>query len=349
MSTSDKLNYLIETKNEIKTAIQNKGVQVSDTDTFRSYAGKIDEIQTGTTPSEEWQPEPDWWDIETILANDTEDYPYKAIFLISDELDDNILENSNGNYIRYFNKYKLSDGQIINNDIFYINKNTIDTSKDKPCSKGYKTRYIIAYSNVESINYITPKNTIYAIFDKVKHITAGSIFSGLYLLQALKFKNGAGINGNTINSGFSNDSNLEKIEGLDFSNFSSFNTAFYLCSKLDISKFNISSSLNLLTSFINYTDNIWDISNFDISNFDNFPNISNSINLKKIYTFDKNKVYTLSASNALSYCFLIESFDIKIKPTFKGYGNIFTYCPNLKYVKYIDLSELSYSRFNYSF
>jgi len=41
MSLADKLNYLLETKNLIKDAIREKGVEISDTDTFRSYAEKI--------------------------------------------------------------------------------------------------------------------------------------------------------------------------------------------------------------------------------------------------------------------------------------------------------------------
>lgn len=36
-----KINYLEQTKAEIKTAIRNKGITVSETDTFRSYASKI--------------------------------------------------------------------------------------------------------------------------------------------------------------------------------------------------------------------------------------------------------------------------------------------------------------------
>ena len=39
-----KLERLIETKNDIKTAITNKGVTVEDSDTFNSYAEKIDSI-----------------------------------------------------------------------------------------------------------------------------------------------------------------------------------------------------------------------------------------------------------------------------------------------------------------
>ena len=46
-TTADKLNKLKETKQAIKTAIVNKGVEVTDTDTFASYASKIDSIQTG--------------------------------------------------------------------------------------------------------------------------------------------------------------------------------------------------------------------------------------------------------------------------------------------------------------
>ncbi len=47
MSTADKLNKLITTKAAIKEAIQNKGVTVTDTDTFASYADKINSITSG--------------------------------------------------------------------------------------------------------------------------------------------------------------------------------------------------------------------------------------------------------------------------------------------------------------
>ena len=41
----DQADYSLESKRLIKEAIKQKGVSVSDTDTFRSYAGKIDSIQ----------------------------------------------------------------------------------------------------------------------------------------------------------------------------------------------------------------------------------------------------------------------------------------------------------------
>lgn len=43
-TTADKLNKLLETKTAIKEAIKAKGVSVAETDTFRSYADKIESI-----------------------------------------------------------------------------------------------------------------------------------------------------------------------------------------------------------------------------------------------------------------------------------------------------------------
>ena len=48
MATADKLNKLLQTKQDIKQAIINKGVAVADTDTFASYATKIGEITAGS-------------------------------------------------------------------------------------------------------------------------------------------------------------------------------------------------------------------------------------------------------------------------------------------------------------
>ena len=50
---ADKLAYLNETKANIKQALINKGVNVADTDTFRSYAEKIASIEGGNGDSYE--------------------------------------------------------------------------------------------------------------------------------------------------------------------------------------------------------------------------------------------------------------------------------------------------------
>lgn len=45
MTVAEKLNYLRGTKNEIKEAIKEKGVNVSDADSFKSYASKIGQLE----------------------------------------------------------------------------------------------------------------------------------------------------------------------------------------------------------------------------------------------------------------------------------------------------------------
>lgn len=47
MGLVQKLNYLLDTKKLIKQAIINKNVEVKESDTFRSYASKIDNINQG--------------------------------------------------------------------------------------------------------------------------------------------------------------------------------------------------------------------------------------------------------------------------------------------------------------
>ena len=44
---NEKLNYLSQTKENIKQAIKGKGVEITDSDSFRSYAEKIGTIKAG--------------------------------------------------------------------------------------------------------------------------------------------------------------------------------------------------------------------------------------------------------------------------------------------------------------
>lgn len=44
---NEKMNYLLQTKENIKQAIKGKGVEITDSDSFRSYAEKIGTIKAG--------------------------------------------------------------------------------------------------------------------------------------------------------------------------------------------------------------------------------------------------------------------------------------------------------------
>lgn len=54
MAISDKLNYLLETKTAIKNALVNKGGSILNTDSFRSYADKINNIQASGESLDEY-------------------------------------------------------------------------------------------------------------------------------------------------------------------------------------------------------------------------------------------------------------------------------------------------------
>lgn len=64
-SITDKVDYLKATKEAIRTAITNKGVSVSQSDTFRSYAEKIIAIPS-TGPVYEFATEAD---IKNLFVN----------------------------------------------------------------------------------------------------------------------------------------------------------------------------------------------------------------------------------------------------------------------------------------
>lgn len=266
MSTSDKLNYLIETKNQIKTAIQNKGVSIANDDTFRSYANKISQISGSS--SDEWQPEPDWWDIKSILENDSEESVQKAIFLLSDS-------QSSSSKIRGFEKYKLSDGQIIESsaDNELNLTNLFDASVDKVCSKGYKTRYIIAYFNhidTPITKLISPDNSIYIIFSKIKYkADVYGSFKNKYMLQAVEFINNCEYLLNSAAQLFQQCYCLQKVSGLDISNITNTSAMFGYCYSLKTNPILDMSNISMPPLMFKQCYSLKEISELDLSNTTN--------------------------------------------------------------------------------
>jgi len=115
-----------------------------------------------TPPQAGWRPQPDWWDIEKILCEDT-DPNLRAIFLIPDTEDKTTLYGEfesmqySGNAESTF---KASDGGTPIKDVPY----EWDKTKDKPCSLGYKTRWIKMYSTNKNIYFGYTSPYIFTIF-----------------------------------------------------------------------------------------------------------------------------------------------------------------------------------------
>lgn len=141
---AEQLTSLANTKTAIKDAIVAKGVAVADTDPFSAYAGKIGQISGGSdTPAEEWQPNPNWWDIKKILDEDTRDYKGKVGVILYNFNDVSDFELSNP-LSSGMTAVATSDGAFYS---YADNGSKVthnwDTTQDKDDGRGFKTRWVI--------------------------------------------------------------------------------------------------------------------------------------------------------------------------------------------------------------
>lgn len=149
--------------------------------------------------SSEWQPPSDWWDIDSILENDTEDYAGKMIALLSDIYDITSIAT------RGANKIVTSDGNVYTPTSEDNISHSWDKIKDKDCSLGYKTRYIIWYYNESSDNNLSKsfssnegKIVLSVILKNFSNLNIGgdswtdtniNLFNGSTLLESIIFDN----------------------------------------------------------------------------------------------------------------------------------------------------------------
>lgn len=158
MGLKEKLDLIESCKSDIRNKIIDKGVYVPESTPFSKYPEYINNIEASPIAidnDDEWKPDPEWWDIEKILEEDTNtgDYEYlndykKMIILYDDEnltkqfTINSTTSTSNG----YPHAVKTSDGVIYNTS--GTKSHTWDTTKDKSSSyPDVKTRYAIFYFN----------------------------------------------------------------------------------------------------------------------------------------------------------------------------------------------------------
>ena len=237
MSTiAEQLTSLANTKTAIKDAIVAKGVSVTDTDTFASYADKIGQISGGGGSSDEWQPNPNWWDIRKILDEDTRDYPGKAaavVYNFSDVSEFTMtstgvcaVATSDGAFYTY-----ADNGANVTHNW--------DTSKDKDDGRGAKTRYMIYYFPGEStVSRMENYNTAYGWMNTgVAYIVLRINCSGQQLFDKQTHLEGVENEGYPVTGGsfqgFCNAcSRLQKPPRVDTTNATNFGTFCYNCNSM---------------------------------------------------------------------------------------------------------------------
>ena len=215
-------------------------ISISENGSYDVTDYAIADVNVGTKPEppEEWQPNPDWWDIETILKNDTRNYAGKIIILYTNA-DDFVTINIGSAY---------PDAVATSDGAFYTStaNHTWDRSQDKPVSSDeddttpqYATRYLILYFNNADVLYTRLNQyqgtCLYIVFGcnltktYTTGIATGTLFYQAKWLQSFKFLEGYNLDFGTSFANFCYNcfslkklpDNLDTSAGTVFTNFCS--------------------------------------------------------------------------------------------------------------------------------
>lgn len=144
---------------------EEKGATLPAVRNSESLAETIGSIEQS---SSDWKPQEDWWNIDAILENDTEDYPAKMIVLLTDDVDTAPFTMNETNKIA---KIRTSDGAEYTESATHV----WDKTKDKECSLFYRTRYYVVYfcDTVATIHYAElptypNANMLYVVIENLK-------------------------------------------------------------------------------------------------------------------------------------------------------------------------------------
>ncbi len=285
----EKINYLKETKTAIKNAIVAKGVSVSDTDTFRSYAGKIGSIKVGS-PSQEKS-------INITNNGSVAVTPDSGYLLSKVNVNVNVASSGGGseNNAR-ISFIKYTNGASLYNLIISIDLSSFDTSNVTDMGSMF-----YGLSGLSSLDL--------SLFNTSKVTNMNSMFSGCSNLRSLDVSL---FNTSKVTSMNSMFSSCTSIQSLDLSSFNTSNVTnmygmFSNCPdllSLDLSSFDTGN----LTSMGSMFSGCLKLVSLDLSSFDTGKVTGMS---SMLYNCSKLKTLTLGnnwASNTsmktfdLSYC-----------------------------------------------
>ena len=290
------------------TAASGKGATMPAVQNSANLAGCIDTITGGGGSSDEWQPNPNWWDIKKILDEDTRDYPGKvgAIMYGFDDVTDFALSPSGMTAVA------TSDGAFYSWADNGVNvSHNWDTSKDKDDGRGFKTRWVIYYYTGSTTNNVFRQsdimfgwnyNPIAYLVLRINCSATSQFCYDNHLLEAIE-NTGYELSGSSFDSFCRGCYCLTKLpENLDTSNSTNFSNFCYNCYSLKELPENLDTSSS--TNFSNFCQNCHSLrelpENLDTSNGTNFSSFCRDCHsLKEL----PENLDTSSSTNFSSFCY----------------------------------------------
>ena len=364
---TDKLNKLAETKSAIKTAIVNKGVTVTDTDTFASYADKISSISSGGHEFD-----------FTVLGYNQEECKdanniANAAINLGDYTQSQITEAIAYGKELYDGGYSITNENVDKDKLLFYPKLELPYV--------YKDSKVLYIPNVEYSSmggYVTTNAYTNQLLYKVGNINAEftnshysqEFFSNCYSLREVGDINitGRAINYNNF---FNNCYTLRKIGNLNTTGSTNFSNMFYNCSyltsipQLDTSSgtsfenmFNNCSSITTIpqidTSSGTAFSNIFFNCTFDVDGLD-FSNAAGQYAYQKPFYYYRGKRVsniktTQYSAGFFSGCYQLESatnIDASASTDYSLYS-MFQNCSKLKEVSFAT-STSNITNFSYMF
>ena len=258
-----------------------------------------------------WQRPNDWWDTETILKNarDIEQdgvtyHPTYIMLLPNTDISTTMSKAASGNASQG-DAFIFSDEP----DTLYVGNqtHTWDVSKDKPCSLGYKTRYVIVYMiNTELNANIDFKSNVKVMEMIVDKLTVPTSSNKQIIIDSNKY---------ILNFKCTENTNITTISGrYAFASCYSL-TSINLPALTTISSNGVFSSCSSLTSI-----NLPVLTTISGSAFSSCYSLT-SINLPALTT--------ISGSNVFSTCYSLASINLPVLTTISG-SSTFSSCYSLK-------------------
>lgn len=362
----DNLNYLAETKRQIKEAIKDKGQTVSEEDTFRSYVNKIDNIGSGATASKdevvqgytiykdgeliEGTIEPKS-SIRTASSYPARDMPQNNIVVVKGGLNiarhGYLLRNISQNitieidtaYSRLVDAIGLTANQIVKG-------NTILGVEGTTEIPDYNARFTDSISAESGAQPSPGENRFFKFIKKVDltntPITTNSLRSFFWdatkLEEVVGFPDTSGVINTT--SMFQNCSSLTSVPLFNTSNVTDMQSMFYSCGELTtIPLFNTGSVTNMSNMF----RFCYKLESIPLLNTGNVTNMSNMFSDCKLLTTIP-LLNTSSVTN-MSYmffnCINLESIPLIDTSSNTTLNATFAGCTKLKTIPLLDTSSVT--------